>query len=109
MALPWLESLSAFAATPASSPFPKRFAVLFMGNGVNENHWGATGSGAEMKLSMSLSPLEPLKKKINVINGLFNKHSTGQGIHPGANGQPAVRRAHSDEARSSTPASRSIR
>jgi hypothetical protein len=86
MALPWLESLSAFAATPSSSPFPKRFAVLFMGNGVNENHWGATGSGEEMKLSLSLSPLEPLKKKVNVINGLFNKHSTGQGIHPAQTG-----------------------
>ena len=62
MALPWLESMSAFAAT-SSSPFPKRFAVLFMGNGVNENHWGATGSGDDMKLSLSLSPLEPIKKK----------------------------------------------
>ncbi len=84
MALPWLESLSAFAATP--SPFPKRFAVLFMGNGINDNHWGATGSGDEMTLGLSLSPLEPLKKKINVINGLFNKHSTGQGIHPAQTG-----------------------
>ena len=57
-----------------------------MGNGVNENHWGAEGSGADMKLSQSLSPLEPLKKKINVINGLFNKNSTGQGIHPAQTG-----------------------
>src|SRR5882672_11065808 len=86
MGLPWLDSLSAFAATPSSPSFPKRFAVLFMGNGVNENHWGAEGSGADMKLSLSLSPLEPLKKKINVINGLFNKNSTGQGIHPAQTG-----------------------
>ncbi len=88
MCLPWLDSLSAFAATPssASTVFPKRFAVLFMGNGVNENHWGAVGSGEAMTLSQSLSPLEPLKKKINVINGLFNKHSTGQGIHPAQTG-----------------------
>jgi len=86
MCLPWLDSLSAFAATPASAAFPKRFAVLFMGNGVNEDHWGAEGSGADMKLSLSLSPLEPLKKKINVINGLFNKNSTGQGIHPAQTG-----------------------
>ena len=70
----------------SSAAFPKRFAVLFMGNGVNENHWGAEGSGADMKLSQSLSPLEPLKKKINVINGLFNKNSTGQGIHPAQTG-----------------------
>jgi hypothetical protein len=86
MALPWLESLSAFAATPSSGAFPKRFAVLFMGNGVNWQQWGAEGQGDAMKLSKSLSPLEPLKKKINVINGLFNKHSTGQGIHPAQTG-----------------------
>ena len=109
MALPWLESHVRVCSNASSSPFPKRFAVLFMGNGVNENHWGATGSGDDMKLSLSLSPLEPLKKKINVINGLFNKHSTGQGIHPGADGKPAVGSAHHTEARSSTPASRSTR
>jgi uncharacterized protein DUF1552 len=90
MCLPWLDSLSAFAATPpggkVGAAFPKRFAVLFMGNGVNENHWGADGSGAAMTLSQSLSPLEPLKAKINVISGLFNKHSTGQGIHPAQTG-----------------------
>ena len=90
MCLPWLDSLSTFAATApggtADAAFPKRFAVLFMGNGVNENHWGAEGSGEAMTLSQSLSPLEPLKKKINVISGLFNKHSTGQGIHPAQTG-----------------------
>ncbi|RPI48920.1 MAG: DUF1552 domain-containing protein, partial [Acidobacteria bacterium] len=86
MALPWLDSLSTFAAPPSTSAFSKRFAVLFMGNGINENHWGAEGSGDSMTLSRSLSPLEPLKKKINVINGLFNKHSTGQGIHPAQTG-----------------------
>ena len=83
VALPWLESLTAVAA-PSSSPavFPKRFGVIFMGNGINENHWSATGSGAEMKLSKTLSPLEPIKHKINVIDGLFNKEATGLGIHP---------------------------
>ena len=83
MCLPWLDSLPVLAAAPT---FPKRFAVLFMGNGVNENHWSAQGSGDGMKLGLSLSPLEPLKKKINVINGLFNKNSTGQGIHPAQTG-----------------------
>jgi hypothetical protein len=57
-----------------------------MGNGINDDHWGATGSGDDMTLGLSLSPLEPLKKKINVVNGLFNKHSTGQGIHPAQTG-----------------------
>ena len=78
MALPWLETLPAFAGTTP----PKRFAVLFMGNGVNENHWDAQGSGADMKLSRTLEPLEPLKHKVNVIHGLFQKRATGLGIHP---------------------------
>ncbi len=86
MALPWLESLHAFADSATPAAFPKRFAVLFMGNGVNENHWSAEGSGDAMKLSQTLAPLEPLKHKINVINGLFNKAATGQGIHPAQTG-----------------------
>ena len=44
MALPWLESLPCFAdATTVSAGFPKRFGVIFMGNGVNEDHWGSEG------------------------------------------------------------------
>jgi Protein of unknown function (DUF1552) len=86
MALPWLESLPAFADNTAPAAFPKRFAVVFMGNGINENHWSAEGSGAEMKLSKTLSVLEPVKQKINVIDGLFNKEATGHGIHPAQTG-----------------------
>jgi hypothetical protein len=85
MALPWMESLPAWGH-PAGAPFPKRFAVLFMGNGINGNHWWAKGSGAAMTLSKSLVPLEPLKRKINVINGLFNKPAVGMGIHPAQTG-----------------------
>ena len=82
MALPWLESFAAKASTASSEAFPKRFAVVFLGCGVNEDHWGSEGSGPEMKLSKSLSPLESLKGKINVIHGLFNKGAMGLGIHP---------------------------
>jgi hypothetical protein len=86
MALPWLESLPAFADTVSPAAFPKRFAVLFKGNGINENHWSATGSGADMQLSKTLAVLEPFKKKVNVIDGLFNIAATGQGIHPAQTG-----------------------
>jgi hypothetical protein len=94
MALPWLESIPVWGGTTtaptasgaAASAFPKRFAVLFMGNGINGNHWWAKGSGASMKLGKSLAPLEPLKSKVNVINGLFNKVAVGIGIHPGQTG-----------------------
>jgi hypothetical protein len=94
MALPWLESLHGLdalaqtaspaeaAATGMAAAFPKRFAVMFMGCGVNPNEWSAKGDGADMQLSKTLQPLEPLKGKINVINGLFNQAATGHGIHP---------------------------
>jgi len=86
MALPWLESFRAFGETTGPAAFPKRFAVLFMGNGVNEDHWSSEGSGAGMTLSKTLAPLEPLKHKINVIHGLFQKRATGMGIHPAQTG-----------------------
>lgn len=82
MALPWLPSLSAFADTTAPAAFPKRFAVLFMGNGINEEQWSAEGNGADMKLNGSLRVMEPLKHKINVIDGLYNHAAVGHGIHP---------------------------
>ena len=81
IALPWLESLQAATATP-----PKRFGVLFMGCGVNEDHWSARGAGEAMELSKTLEVMAPLKKKINVIDGLFVKSLTGQGIHPAQTG-----------------------
>lgn len=89
MALPWLESIPVWGdeSIPVeAAAFPKRFAAMFMGNGINSKHWWAKGAGTQMELSKSLEPLEPLKAKINVITGLFNKQATGVGIHPGQTG-----------------------
>jgi hypothetical protein len=90
MALPWLESLPVWGGETASGNdtpvFPKRFAALFMGNGINPNHWWAKGAGADMALSKSLEPLAPFRSRLNIISGLFNKSATGVGIHPGQTG-----------------------
>ncbi len=95
MSLPWLESLPVWGQTPAtesdgddavSSTTPQRFAALFMACGINSEHWWAKGAGTEMELSRSLAPMESLKSRMNVINGLFNKNATGVGIHPGQTG-----------------------
>ncbi|HEX4271344.1 MAG TPA: DUF1552 domain-containing protein, partial [Rhizomicrobium sp.] len=86
MALPWLESVNALADTPSQSDFPKRFGVVFLGCGVNENHWSSEGNGADMKLSKTLQSLEPIKQKINVVDGLYVKALTNQGIHPAQTG-----------------------
>jgi hypothetical protein len=86
MALPWLESAPVWGAPPAGMKPPKRFIVQFMGTGISPNNWWAKGEGAQMELSKCLAPLEPLKAKLNVINGLYNKPSVGVGIHPGMTG-----------------------
>ena len=90
MALPWLESLPVWgfdpAAVEATGIFPKRFGVQFMACGIHPDHWWGKGAGAEMELSSVLSPMEPVKSKLNVIQGLFNKNATGVGIHPGQTG-----------------------
>ena len=85
MALPWLESVSAIAQ-PKAADFPKRFGVVFFGCGIHEDHWSASGEGAGMTLSRTLQPLEPIKTKINVIDGLYVPELVGQGIHPGQTG-----------------------
>jgi hypothetical protein len=88
MALPWMESLAASdeQSSTENPVFPKRFAALFMGNGINADHWWAKGAGEEMELSRTLEQLDPFKKKLNVITGLFNRNANGVGIHPGQTG-----------------------
>ena len=90
MGLPWLESIPVWGSSEiqGSVPgtFPKRFAALFMACGINPDHWWAKGAGKEMELGKSLASMEPHKQKMNFVAGLFNKNSTGVGIHPGQTG-----------------------
>jgi hypothetical protein len=90
MALPWLESIPVWGTDSTSGKLPsvppRRFAVLFMGNGISPKNWWAKGSGADMELSKSLQPLADLRPRLNVVSGLFNKAATGVGIHPGQTG-----------------------
>jgi hypothetical protein len=87
MALPWLESIAVHGAAAAGvGAAPKRFAALFMGCGVNPDQWWAKGSGVSMELGRCLEPLSPLRSKVNIVDGLFNKHALGVGIHPGQTG-----------------------
>jgi hypothetical protein len=85
MALPWLESLPVWGREPAAAA-PRRFAALFLGNGINQKHWWAKGSGETMELGKSLEPLAPYRSRMNVVFGLFNRAAVGVGIHPGQTG-----------------------
>jgi hypothetical protein len=91
MALPWLESIPVWGdtvsgANVAGAIAPKRFAAVFMGCGINSDHWWAKGAGSSMELGKSLAPMEPLKAKMNFVTGLFNAHAMHVGIHPGQTG-----------------------
>jgi hypothetical protein len=86
VALPWLEAIPLVARGAEAAAHPKRFAALFMGNGICPKHWSANGAGAGMELSKCLEPLRPLRSRLNVVSGLFNKSATGVGIHPGQTG-----------------------
>jgi Protein of unknown function (DUF1552) len=77
VALPWLESLPVWGAPAAAASAPKRFACLFIGDGISPPSWWARGKGAAMELGPSLTALAPFKEKINVIEGLFNREGDG--------------------------------
>jgi hypothetical protein len=76
VALPWLESLAVAAPAVAKTP-PKRFACMFIGDGISPPSWWAKGEGAQMELGPSLEALAPFREKLNVIDGLFNKEGDG--------------------------------
>ena len=84
--LPELRAVEQLSKSATPNPYPKRLAVLFMGNGINSEHWWAKGDGSEMELSRTLEPLAPFRSKLNVIDGLFNQPAVGVGIHPGQTG-----------------------
>ena len=80
IALPWLESAKLFAGDAAPAVLakpPQRFACLFQGDGISPHHWWSKGDGKAMELGSSLESLAPFKEKLNVINGLFNRHGDG--------------------------------
>ena len=84
LGLPWLESIRAWGGTEttASNGAPRRAAVVFMGNGVNPHHWGASNGATGMEFKDSLRPLESLKENILVLKGLWNPTTVeGPGGH----------------------------
>lgn len=96
MALPWLESLSAYAAdappngdsvngSGGNEP-PLRFGVLFSGNGFHKDHWWAKGAGKEMELGKVLAPLANQREKLNFISGLYNEEALKGNIHSSQTG-----------------------
>lgn len=89
VALPWLESAGRLMAAPADAATPPhRFACLFFGDGIHPPEWWAKGRGlgAEMELGPAFASLEPVKSKVNVVNGLRHPGNVVGGHARGAAG-----------------------
>ncbi len=52
-----------------------RFACLCFADGVEPKHWWAKGEGAEMQLGEALRPMEPYRKDMIYLGGLFNERA----------------------------------
>lgn len=86
MALPWLESVSAWADDRSPSAPPVRTAVLFSGNGFHSQQWWAKGEGAQMELGEVLAPLHEYRQKMLFIRGLYNAEALKGNIHSSQTG-----------------------
>ena len=99
MALPALESLlprslaSVTAANPlATTPTgaPLRMAFMYFPNGAIQDAWWPSGEGKDFTFSKTMTHLEQLKHRVQVLGGLDHVHATagpdGAGDHARANG-----------------------
>jgi hypothetical protein len=87
VALPWLESSRLFAADGGADVAPpKRFAFLFFGDGIHPPEWWAKGQGANLELGPAFASLQPVKQKMNFINGLQHPSNVVGGHARGAAG-----------------------
>ena len=90
MALPFMESLApvAQAAGEVAKP-PLRAAFLAVPDGMNMDHWRVQGTGRDFQFGETLSPLESLKNKLQVLTGLSHQNAfamgDGGGDHARAN------------------------
>jgi hypothetical protein len=90
MALPWLESLPAWAedvpgiAEPNGPPV--RVAALFAGNGFHSKEWWARGAGKDIELGQVLKPIADFREKMLFVRGLFNAEALKGNIHSSQTG-----------------------
>lgn len=81
LALPWLDAMRPAIAKPATDDTPKRFAWLYVPNGVVQDAWHPTATGGDWEMTPSLKPLAPFRDQINVFTGLDREFRGGTGVH----------------------------
>ena len=90
MALPWFESIPAFAEAPKpkapGADAPTRLGVFFAGNGFHSREWWARGAGKSMELGKVLEPLQGKTEKLLFVRGLYNAEALKGNIHSSMTG-----------------------
>lgn len=81
LALPWLDAMVPAVHAAKSTGFPKRFAWVYIPNGVVQEAWHPKTAGADWEVTESLQPLAPFRKYLNVFTGLDREFRGGTGVH----------------------------
>jgi hypothetical protein len=81
LALPWLDAMRPAIAKPSSRGAPKRFAWVYIPNGVVQDAWHPTTDGSDWRMTPSLEPLTPFRDQLNVFTGLDREFRGGTGVH----------------------------
>jgi hypothetical protein len=83
IALPWLEIMGGGRVAQAAN-VAKRFVTVYtpggslIDNGAGENRWRPTGTETDFTLSPILAPLEAVKHKLLVVDGLSMHSAVGE-------------------------------
>ncbi len=83
--LPWLESLR-IRQGRAQTQRSRRFIVMFSGNGTVYDQWLPSGGETDFELSPILSPLEPHRSDLVVVEGLTQQGGGGDAHQSGIGG-----------------------
>ncbi|MGZ8919440.1 MAG: DUF1552 domain-containing protein [Limisphaerales bacterium] len=80
---------ASLATTPTGAPL--RMAYIYFPNGaIQDNWWPKEGEGKDFAFSKTMTPLESVKNRVQVLGGLDHVHATagpdGAGDHARANG-----------------------
>ncbi|MEQ8784831.1 MAG: DUF1552 domain-containing protein [Pirellulaceae bacterium] len=81
LALPWLDAMTPALAASSESAAPKRFAWIYIPNGVVQEAWHPRQAGRDWEVTPSLAPLADFRDKLNLFTGLDREFRGGTGVH----------------------------
>lgn len=78
IALPWLEIMTPERPARAASAAAKRFVAVFTPGGTVLENWRPAGSESSFVLGPILEPLEPLRERLLILDGVDMKSASGE-------------------------------